>query len=384
MNPEHTKLYAGAAIGLVLAALAGFGVARMTGPSAPTAETAAAAATAPTDSVAITEDGIKTSGIGVAPAAAGGIAGIILASATVGATPDAEAVLTARAAGTVTRIFKRIGDPVTAGETIALVESRDASAIAADRSAAAARVTLASRQLARERTLLNQGVSPRADYETAEANLAVAQAEARQASAAASAAKVAGDGRSVAVVSSISGRIISAPGNLGAFVQAETELFRVADPRRLQIEASVPAADASRVRAGDRVELTTNDGQKVEGRVRSATGVVDPQTRQATVVVTPNSGSSLIAPGQLVQARIFASGGGVASGVNVPQDAVQTIGDRSVVFVRTRQGFKAQTVRVGTRSGGMVEIVSGLPANTVIATTNAFLLKAELGKESAE
>src|SRR3546814_1277799 len=73
-----------------------------------------------------------------------------------------------------------------------------------------------------------------------------------------------------------------------------------------------------------------------------------------------------------------------ASGVNVPQDAVQTLGDRSVVFVRTRQGFKAQTVRVGTRSGGMVEIASGLPANTVIATTNAFLLKAELGKGSAE
>ena len=383
MNPEHNKLYAGAAIGLVLAALAGFGIARMTGPTVPSADTETAATTAPTDTVAITEDGIKTSGIGVAPAAAGGVAGIILASATVEATPDAEAVLTARASGTVTRIFKRIGDPASAGETIALVESRDASAIAANRSAAAARVTLASRQLARERTLLNQGVSPRADYETAEANLAVAQAEARQASAAGSAAKVAGDGRSVAVVSPISGRITSAPGNLGAFVQAETELFRVADRRGVQIEGSVPAAGASRVKAGDRVELTTNEGQKVEGRVRSATGVVDPQTRQATVIVTP-SGGGLITPGQLVQARIFASGGGAASGVNVPQDAVQTIGDRSVVFVRTRQGFKAQTVRVGTRSGGMVEIVSGLPANIMIATTNAFLLKAELGKESAE
>ncbi|MDF0544597.1 efflux RND transporter periplasmic adaptor subunit [Sphingobium sp. H39-3-25] len=384
MNPERNKLYAGAAMGLLLAALAGFGVARMTGPSAPTAETEAAADAAQTDTVVITQDGIKTSRIGVAPAAAGGVAGIILASATVEATPDAEAVLTARAAGTVTRIFKRIGDPVSAGETIALVESRDASAIAADRSTAAARVTLASRQLARERILLNQGVSPRADYETAEANLAVAQAEARQASAAASAAMVSRDGRSVAVVSSISGRITSAPVNLGAFVQAETELFRVADPRRLQIEASMPAADALRVKAGDRVELTTNNGQKVEGQVRSATGVVDPQTRQATVVVTPSGGGGLIAPGQLVQARIFASGGDAASGVNVPQDAVQTLGDRSVVFVRTRQGFKAQTVRVGTRSGGMVEIASGLPANTVIATTNAFLLKAELGKESAE
>jgi cobalt-zinc-cadmium efflux system membrane fusion protein len=43
----------------------------------------------------------------------------------------------------------RIGDPVRAGQTLALVESRDASQIAADRSAASARVTLAARQLER-------------------------------------------------------------------------------------------------------------------------------------------------------------------------------------------------------------------------------------------
>jgi cobalt-zinc-cadmium efflux system membrane fusion protein len=384
MTSDRTKLYGGAVFAIVLAALAGFGIARITGPSAPAPEVAASAPATPIDTVAIDDAGIKTSGIEIAPATGGGISGVILASATVEATPDAEAVLTARAAGTVTRIFKRIGDPVSAGDTIALVESRDASTIAADRSTAGARVTLASRQLARERLLLNQGVSPRADYETAEANLAVAQAGSRQASAAASAAKVTSDGRSVAVTSPIGGRITSAPGNLGAYVQAETELFRVADPRRLQIEASVPAADAARVRPGDRVEFITNNGQKIEGRVRSATGVIDPQTRQATVVVTPSSGGA-IAPGQLIQARIFARDDeGGSAGVSVPQDAVQTLGDRSVVFLRTRAGFKAQTVRVGSRSGGMVEILSGLSANVPIATTNAFLLKAELGKESAE
>lgn len=380
---DKTRLYTGAAIGLVAAAALGFGAARLTQSPAP-AHTEAAAPAKPSNTVAMTQQALSASQITVAPAASGELDAAILASATVEATPDAEAVLTARAPGTVSRIMVRIGDLVRAGQTLALVESRDASQIAADRSAASARVTLAARQLERERGLLAQGVTPRADYEAAQANLAVAQADARRASAAAGAARVSGDGRSVAVVSPVSGRVTNAGANLGQFVAAETELFRVADPRRLQITASVPPADAGRVREGDRVELTTTDGRKIEGRVRSSTGVVDPQSRTATVVITPTSGGSTLAPGQLVQARILASGGAAKSGVMVPQDAVQTLGSDTVVFVRTGQGFRAQPVQVGSRSGGMVAITGGLAAGTQIATTNAFLLKAEIEKESAE
>lgn len=181
----------------------------------------------------------------------------------------------------------------------------------------------------------------------------------------------------------MTGRVTAAQANLGQFVAAESELFRVADPSRMQITASLPPADAGRVRAGDRVELTTNDGRMIEGRVRSETGVVDPTTRSATVVITPSVAGTLL-PGQLVKARIFASGGAITNGVMVPQDAVQTIGDRTVVFVRTTKGFRAQTVQVGGRSAGLVSILSGIKAGTPIATTNAFLLKAELEKEAAE
>ena len=379
---DRNRLYTGAAIGLVAAAALGFGAARLTQPAppAPTTTSKAAAPAKPTTAVAMTPQAVAASQITVAPAASGELDAAILASATVDSTPDAEAFLTARAPGTVTRIFARIGDPVRAGQTLALVESRDASQIAADRSAASARVTLASRQLARERTLLAQGVSPRADFETAQANLAVAQADARRASAAAGAARVSGDGRSVAVVSPVSGRVTSSTAKLGQFVAAESELFRVADPTRLQITASVPPADAGRVRTGDRVELITNDGRTIGGRVRAATGVVDPQSRTATVVVTPTGGTSTLSPGQLVQARILASGGAAKNGVMVPQDAVQTLGQQAVVFVRTRTGFKAQPVEIGSRSGGMVAVIDGLSAGTPIATVNAFLLKAELEK----
>lgn len=385
MIENNNRLYAGAAIGLVAAAALGFGVARMTQPAAPSApQTEAASSAGPSDTVELDLAGIAKSGVVVAPAKAGELDAAIPASATVEAAPDAEAVLTARAPGTIIRIFKRIGDPVRLGETLALVESRDASSIAADRSAAVARVQLATKQLAREKSLLAQGVSPRADYETAEANLAVAQADLRRATGAVGAARVASDGRSVAIVSPVAGRLTAMKANLGQFVAAETELFRVADPQRLQITASIPAADAGRIRAGDRVELSTSDGRTIEGRVRSDTGVVDPDTRAATVVVTPTAGASVLVPGQLAQARIFASGGAAKNGVMVPQDAVQTIGENTVVFVRTDKGFKAVPVQVGSRSGGLVAIGGGLKAGTPIATTNAFLLKAEIEKESAE
>ena len=384
MNDKN-RLYAGAALGLAAAAALGFGAARLTQSESPAPPAPEATSTkAPANVVAISEQGIAQSQIGVASAAAGELNAAISASAIVEATPDAEAVLTASAPGTVTRILKRIGDPIRQGETLALVESRDASQITADRAAASARVTLASRQAERERSLVAQGVSARADYEAAQANLAVAQADARRASAAAGAVRLAADGRSVAVVSPVSGRITAAPANLGQYVAAETELFRVADPRRLQITASLPPADAPRVRAGDRVDLTTSDGRKVAGRVRASTGVVDAESRAATVVITPSAGGSTLAPGQTAQARIFATGGARKDGVTVPQDAVQTIDDRSVVFVRTRTGFRAQAVQVGSRSGGLLAIVSGLAAGTPIATTNAFLLKAEIEKDTAE
>lgn len=69
------------------------------------------------------------------------------------------------------------------------------------------------------------------DLEQAQAEAASAAAEARRASMAAGAANITRDGNGVIVASPIAGRVTSENVSLGAFVQPETELFRVADPR---------------------------------------------------------------------------------------------------------------------------------------------------------
>ena len=386
MMKDKRLLGGGATVALV-AALGGFGVARCTSDQPAATEAASGNTTAPAeekktpDVVTMTSQAIGQAGIATETINPGGLGAEIVAQATVTASPQGEAIVTARAGGAVTRLMKRLGDPVRAGETLAIVESRDAAQIAADRTAAAARATLAQKALAREQYLYRQKVSARVDLEQAEAGATSAAAEARRASVAAGTARITSVGRGVLVSSPISGRVTAESVSLGAFVQPETELMRIADASKIQVEAAVGPTDAQRLAPGDRAIIELPDGRTVEAKVRAVTPGLANDTRSATAVLDV-SGS--LQPGLAVRVRLLPSRGGTSSAIVVPEDAVQTLEGRDVVFVRIPKGFRAQTVTIGQRSNGRVEIVRGLSAGSQVATKNAFLLKAELGKGAGE
>ena len=73
--------------------------------------------------------------------------------------------------------------------------------------------------------------------------------------------------------------------------------------------------------------------------------------------------------------------------VVVPDQAIQTVGGASVVFVKEGDAFEARRVVLGKVGGvdpeRVVEIVSGVAAGDVFVAKNSFLLKAELGKSEA-
>jgi len=385
-QPQNkNRLMIGGAVAAVVVVGGGLAVWSMNKPSteAPAAEAPAAAAHGTNEPLAMDAARITAAGIGLTQVEGGSLSSEIVAQGTVGGTPQGEAVLAARADGVISRISLRIGDAVGAGQTVALIESREASTIAAERAAAQARLTAARQVLTREERLFEAKITARQDLEGAQTALAEAEAEARRTTSAASAARVSGDGRSTGVVSPIAGRVTAAPAVLGSFVTAGTELFRVADIRQVQVEASVSASDAARVSVGDRARITLPDGD-LAATVRSITPGVDAESRSATVLLTPASNAGL-RPGQAIAVRIFTRDGqSGAPGVSVPEEAIQSFEGRDVVFVRTATGFVATPVLIGQRSGGRAQITSGLTAGQTIATRNAFLLKAELGKGSGE
>lgn len=334
--------------------------------------------------VGMTAERIANDGIEVMTLSLGGLDAVIPAQATVVATPHGLAILAARADGAVVRINKRLGDPVAAGEAVATIESREAAVISAEGAAAAAKAAAARQALARERKLFEARITARQDLEAAQAAAAIAEAELRRANSARAVAGVSGDGRSLAVVSPISGRITTVSATLGAYVAAGAELFRVADPGRIEIQAALAAADARHVQPGDPAEVETPDGL-VLATVRSVTPGLDAESRSATAVLALNGPAPALTPGQALRARIKPRGSAVAAPARfaAPDEAVQSVNGVDVVFIRTPEGFEPRPVRIGHRGSGQVEIVSGVRAGERIAGKGAFLLKAELGKGEA-
>lgn len=371
---NKNRLIAAVAVGALLIGGGGILLGRTMAPS----ESAPAAAPAEDEEeghvegqIVMDEARAKGAGIVTETIAAGGLGSEILAQGIVASTPDGEAALTARADGAITRIHRRLGDFVSAGEAVAVMESRDAAAIASERSSASARLALARSTYAREKKLFNARITAKQDLEAADCD--------RRASA----AKVSSDGRTLAVTSLISGRVTKADAKLGAYVLAGTELFRVSDPGRIQVNASVLAADARRIKPGDTAVIELVGGETINATVRSATPSLDPDSKTATIVLVPD-GIVGLTLGQGLRARIKPAGAAGSPLLALPEEAVQTVEGREVVFVKTAKGFQTTRVTTGKRGGGRIEIVDGVKPGATIATKGAFLLKAELGKGEAE
>lgn len=334
--------------------------------------------------VEMTPAELGAAGIVTETVSGGSLDSEVIAQATVTAPPEGQAILTARADGAVTRIFKRLGDSVGAGETIALLESRDAATFAAERSTAAARAQAARSAFAREKRLFDAKITARQDLEAAQAALAEANAELRRTQTAASATRVTGDGRHIAVTSLISGRITEVDTQLGAYVLAGAELFRVANPRLIQIEAQVPASDALRVRPGDPAVIELPAGGTVAAVVRSSSPALNVESRTAAIVLSPAGVPAGLTQGQGLRVRITPRGPAQGAGVALAEEAVQTIDGRNVVFVRQGTRFRTRPVTIGMRSGGRIEILAGVEPGDPVVTKGAFLLKAQLAQSAGE
>ncbi len=326
---------------------------------------------------------IADAGIEVTRPTVGGVAGAIELPATIEGDPQGVQVVAAPIGGRLVSLTRNLGQFIGRGGTLAIIESREAASLNAEVEAASARSALAQSNLRREQRLFAERVSPEQDLVAArtaatEANIALRLAR-QQLSA------TGGGGGAlnrIAVRSPIAGQVIARSATLGQQIAADAEIFRVANLTKVSVTMSLVPADAGRVKPGARVEVTSA-GRRQDGRVTFVSPILDETTRLVPVIATIDNAGGLWRVGENVGVSVLLPASGDRS-IAVPSAAVQMIGDRPHVFVRTATGFRATPVTLGRTNGGAVTVTAGLTGEERIASTNSFTLKAELGKGAAK
>ncbi|WP_374651461.1 efflux RND transporter periplasmic adaptor subunit [Rhizorhabdus sp.] len=332
--------------------------------------------------ITLSSEQIASAGVQVARPLIGG-AGTIELPAIIEGDPQGTQVVSAAIAGRVVALNYNLGQSIGRGQTLAVIESREAAQLKGEVEASRARLALANSNLAREQRLFSQRVSPEQDLIAArtaatEARIALTQAQSQVAAAGGGG----GGLNRLGIVAPISGQVISRPVVLGQTVAADAELFRIANLSKVSLALNLKAEDASRIQPGNSVKVTAA-GREATARVNFVSPALDPQTRLVPMIATLDNGGHKWRVGEPVTAAIQLTGSGGAQSVRVPTTAIQTVEGKSVVFVRTPKGFQATPVTLGDRSSDTVIIRSGLTGREQIATTGSFTLKAELGKSEA-
>ncbi len=329
--------------------------------------------------VALTEQQIKASGIGIVNVSRGGGNEYRL-SGRVEPAVDAKAIVAAVTSGRVEQILVATGASVEVGQSLAIIVSGEAATLRANADAAVAEAEAARLVYQRDLNLVAQGIVARQEMEASRARSLAADAAARAAQAQVAASGSPDASGRLTINSPIAGIVSAVNITPGGVVASGSAVAEIADPGRVELVFNAPPALASEVTTGTRIQVTgasRNFDAVVVGVAANAR-----EQSGATVIRARSTAGDLPPAGSPITAIVVTDT--QEAGLTVPADAVQTVEGQSVVFVVEDSGFRATPVLVGRRAGGFIEILNGLSGNERIAGTNAFLLKAELAKGEAE
>lgn len=314
-----------------------------------------------------------------------------------------------RTLGSVVAVYKELGDIVHKGDILARYhadEVRDSRALyraaiaEADRAQSAARQ--AERNRDRARRMLELKAGSQQQVEQTEQDLVTAQAVVRKAQievdrlrdlleddlrvpAEPNPNRRDEDQDDVPILAPGDGYIIEKNVTPGKSVDTSSVTFVVADLSRVWMLASVRQEDLGKLRSGQAatVSLAGQGDRRWAGRITNLGQELDPSTRVMQVRIELDNRDNRLRPEMLANADLPVGRG--RSTIVIPSDALQQVGDDTVVFVQTRPGrFSVRPVRIGEAADGKTPVLEGLRPGDAVVVRGSFILKSQLLKSSLE
>ena len=370
------------------------------------------------------KDAATKAGVDVEPVLRSRIVESIRATGEIRYDETRIARLASKAAGTVWRVEKQVGEHVEKGELLALIDAAGVGLAKAELQQALAEWQFNSATYQRLKPLAASGATSKAKVLDAEVavrtslvrvrgahqtlvnlglplplntvrNLDESELAARlhflglSGAAAGELDPATTTSNLLPVTAPLSGVVVSRNVVAGEGVDTDKPLFTVADISRMWLRLNIPLEDAGYITSGQKVTFAADGStEPVSGTIDWMSTSADQKTRAVSVRATLQN-----ADGRLLNETF---GVGTVTlrdepdAIVIPNDAVQWDGSCSVVFVRDKAWFEGKSpklfhtrsVRVGAKTNGVTEIIAGVLPGEVVATLGSDVLRAQLLKSN--
>lgn len=324
----------------------------------------------------------------VAPAAAGGE---IVVTGTIQPNLDRLAQVAPRVPGRVVRVQASLGDRVTGGQPLAVLDSIEVGEARSALAQSSADSRVAEAAFKRAESLRAESIVPEkeyqralGDYDKSRASVAAAQDKVKMLGVGTARE---GDGGSIfGLAAPFAGTVVEKTAVPGALSEPSKPLFTIADLSTVWVEASVFEKDLPRLVKGApaTVAVTAWPGAPVKGRVTYVSSLMDKESRTVKARVEVPNADGRLRPGMFASIAISvpaqAAGASAGQSILLPEDAVVLMDGKPTVFLRGDHGFETRTVLPGERRVGRVEIRDGLKPGEEVVTAGTYELKARAQK----
>jgi len=183
--------------------------------------------------------------------------------------------------------------------------------------------------------------------------------------------------RTFTLASPVNGYVIARQATLGMRVMPGEKLYDLADLSTVWVLADVYEENLPYFREGQQalITLTGVGGPPLTAKVAQISPVIAGDTRTVRVRFVLQNPKGLLKPEMYAEIQM---GTDLGNRLAVPESAIIDTGLRKVVYFESSpNNFEPRDVVTGMRSGGFVEIISGLAPGANVAASANFLLDAE-------
>lgn len=189
------------------------------------------------------------------------------------------------------------------------------------------------------------------------------------------------------IESPISGTVTSREINVGEVVLVNKAIITVSDLSKIWVIAEVNERDISKLRVGSGASITSDaySERLFRGHVTYIDPNLNQETRTAQVRVELQNPDQILKIGMYVNIAFGSMGNAESTSPIIPASAVQTIRNRTVVFVTTDKPnvFILRQVRLEPELREQQVVLEGLQVGDRVVTDGSFLLRAEWLKQNA-